>query len=641
MCGIAGFVGTLGRCADAVRGWERTLAHRGPDDFGVLVRDPRGLAVGRDAARIGPDADVVLWHRRLSILDLSEAGWQPMSTADGRHHLILNGEIYNYVELREELAAEGVTFRSTSDTEVLLQLLARRGAAATLPRLVGMFAFALLDVAERTLTLGRDPFGIKPLHWARWDGGFAFASEQKALLELPTVPRTVDAQRVYDYVRFGLTDHGADTMFAHVKSLPPAHWMTVTLDGARVGEPKRYWELKAAGGFAGSFDEAAARLRELFVDSVRLHLRSDVPVGAALSGGIDSSAIVTAMREVEPKLELHAFSYIADDEALTEERWVDLVGARAGAVVHKTRASAGTLTGELDALLTAQDEPFGSTSIHAQHRVFALAKQHGITVMLDGQGADELLGGYLPHTAMRLASLARQGRFAEAIAFARRASRDPGRRGIALWAGEFLVPPALQGPLRRMVGQELVPAWLNAAWFAERGVVTQPAKYTFGGSPYVLREQLLRATTWSSLPMLLRYEDRNSMAHSIESRVPFLTPALAEFVFTLPEEYVIDPTGLSKAVFRRAMRGLVPDAILDRRDKIGFATPEHVWLPSLAPQVEPLLAGDALARVPALNAPVLREQWGAIAAKAKRSDFRAWRWLNLVEWARRTGAEFA
>jgi asparagine synthase (glutamine-hydrolysing) len=640
MCGIAGYVGALGDAATAVRGWGRTLAHRGPDDLGVAVLSPGGLYLGRDDGRIGPDATLVLWHRRLAILDLSEAGWQPMSSADGRWHLVFNGEIYNHVELRAELEALGTRFRSHSDTEVLLEGLVRWGTAL-LPRLTGMFALALLDVRDRRLLLARDPFGIKPLHWTASPGRFAFASEPKALLELPGVSRRVDAQRVFDYVRFGLTDHGEDTLLESLKSLPPAHWMEVPLDTARPGPPQRYWTLRAEPTFTGSFDEAAARFRELFLASIRLHLRSDVPVGACLSGGIDSSAVVMAMREVEPGLELHAFSYIADDPALNEERWVDLVAARANAIVHKTRASSRSLTDGLDALLRTQDEPFGSTSIHAQHRVFELAGARRMKVMLDGQGADELLAGYLPHTALRLASLVRQGRWGRAFSFLRRASRDPGRRGFALWAAEFLVPPSLQAPLRGLVGQEMVPGWLDARWFADRGVRARPAKYAWGESNRVLADNLLLAATWSSLPMLLRYEDRNSMAYSIESRVPFVTPALAEFALALPEEYIVDDTGLSKAVFRRAMRGLVPDEILDRRDKIGFATPEHAWLLEMAPLAERLLSDESLARIPALRPAVMREQWRGILERRVPRDFRAWRWLNLVEWAHRTEAVFA
>jgi asparagine synthase (glutamine-hydrolysing) len=640
MCGIAGYVGRLGEATAAVRDWSEQLAHRGPDDHGVAVLNGGALSVGRDAATITPEARAVLWHRRLAILDLSAAGWQPMVSADGRRHLLLNGEIYNYVELRQELEALGVRFRSRSDTEVLLEAW-RVWGVDVLPRLVGMFAFALLDTHERRLVLARDPFGIKPLHLAAWDGGFAFASEPKALLALPGVSRRVDAQRVFDYLRFGLTDHGDGTLFAAVRALPPAHWLSVDLDTAHATEPVRYWELASEERYAGTFEQAAEELRARFVESVRLHLRSDVPVGAALSGGIDSTAIVMAMRTLEPALELHTFSYVADDAELSEERWIDLAASACGAVVHKTTATPAQLVTDLDALLAAQDEPFGSTSIHAQYRVFAAARATGIKVMLDGQGADELLAGYHPFAAARLASLVRQGRLTEAASFAGRARRGPGRGALPLWAGEFLVPTALQAPLRRMVGQELTPAWLARDWFAPRGVRFEPAKYAYGGGRDVLRTQLRRATTWSSLPMLLRYEDRNSMAHSIESRVPFLTPGFARFVLSLPEEYLVDRDGTSKAVFRRAMRGLVPDAILDRRDKIGFATPEHRWWKELAPRVERLLSDESLARVPVLRGEALRAEWRAIVARGARRDFRAWRWVNLIEWAHRTGADFS
>ncbi len=640
MCGIAGFLGAPGPALAAVRDWGECLAHRGPDDLGVAVLGAGGLHVGRDAGRVGADALAVLWHRRLSILDLSPAGWQPMSSPDGRHHLILNGEIYDHLELRAELEREGVRFRSRSDTEVLLEGL-RRWGMDLLPRLTGMFAFALLDTVERRLVLARDPFGIKPLVHASWPGGFAFASEPKALLALPQVPRRVNAQRVYDYLRFGLTDHGEGSMVEAIRSLPPGHWMEVSLDDPRPAAPVRYWAPDLTRRYAGTFEQAADELRARFVESVRLHLRSDVPVGAALSGGVDSSAIVAAMRALEPGLELHAFSYIADDPELSEARWVELAAGATRATVHRTRASAEELLADLGTLLAAQDEPFGSTSIYAQHRVFRLAHERGIKVMLDGQGADELLGGYHPFTAARFASLVRRGRLADAAGFARRAMATPGRGALLLWAGEFLLPPGTQAPFRRLVGQELTPAWLDARWFAGRGVRMRPARYAFGASRDVLREQLARAVTHSSLPMLLRYEDRNSMAHSIESRVPFLTAGLADFVLSLPEEYLVDRDGVSKAVFRRAMRGLVPDAILDRRDKIGFATPEHDWLPALASHVERLLAGPCLARVPALRPEPLRAEWRAILARRPRRDFRAWRWVNLIEWAHRTGADFS
>lgn len=640
MCGIAGYIGEVGANATAVRRWGERLAHRGPDDWGVGVLGRGGFTVGRTVDAITPEASTVLWNWRLAIIDLSPAGWQPMLSADGRHAIVYNGEIYNYRELRAELETLGRSFRSQSDTEVLLEAF-RCWGPASLSRLVGMFAFAVIDLEARSLVLARDPFGIKPLHYSTWPGGFAFASEQKALLDLPQVSRRVNPRSVYEYLRFGLTDHGPETMLEGIQSCPPAHWMEVSLADARPSTPKRYWSLEPERLFTGSFDQAAEQLRALFLDSVRLHLRSDVPVGAALSGGVDSSAIVAAMRSLEPDLDLHAFGYVSDDPEIGEERWLDLAVSATGAKVHKTRARGSDLVADLDRLLCAQDEPFGGTSIYAQYRVFRMARETGIKVMLDGQGADELLGGYHGLVAARLASLVRQGRLLEAVRFVRSASRAPGRGALALWAGEFLVPSALQAPLRSMAGQELVPSWLDRDWFAAHGVRGESCKYASGATREVLREQMHRLLTRTNLPMLLRYEDRNSMAHSIESRVPFLTTAIAEFVFALPEEYLIDREGRTKAVFRRAMRGLVPDAILDRRDKIGFATPEHDWMIELESQVERWLNSETAAAIPALRIGSMRAEWETFRARRPRRDFRVWRWINLIEWAARTRADFS
>jgi asparagine synthase (glutamine-hydrolysing) len=641
LCGIAGSVSVwaeaeLGKLAPSLL---RLLEHRGPDDHGWLTLSRDGVRLGRGV----PDVSAVqalLLHRRLSILDLSEAGWQPMGTPDGRYYLVFNGEIYNYLELRAELEGLGHVFRSHSDTEVLLHAYAQWGGQA-LPRLVGMFAFAILDVWFRTLFLARDFFGIKPLYYTAAPDGFTFASEIKALLELPGVKRRVNPQRLFEYLRFGRTDHGGDTLFADIHQLPAAHFLEVPLDRPGDFRLTRYWKVDLDERLDVSLEEATGRLRELFLDSVRLHLRSDVPVGAALSGGIDSSAIVTAMRRVEPRLQIHTFSYVAEDPALSEERWVGIAGTRAGAVLHKVQPTPHELVADLDRLIYLQDEPFGSTSIYAQQRVFQLAREAGITVMLDGQGADELLGGYRIYLAARLASLLRRGHWIEAVRFVRRASRLPGTGGlwrVLLQAGSLLVPRA-RALAKRWAGEDLMPAWLNAQWFRDRGVT--PLFPPRGDERDILREQLCQTLVETSLPMLLRYEDRNSMAYSIESRVPFLTAPLVSFTLRLPEEYIIGPDGTSKHVFRRAMRGIVPDAVLDRRDKIGFATPEQGWLATLRPWVEQTLSSEAARRIPVLHGDGMEREWQAVIQGRKRFDFRLWRWLNLIRWADRFAVTFA
>ncbi|MBX6423456.1 asparagine synthase (glutamine-hydrolyzing) [Thermosulfurimonas sp. F29] len=639
MCGVFGLIG---KNSSSVSGDVfRLLRHRGPDDYGLLCWD--GEKPPTRGKRVSCAASLVyLAHTRLSILDLSKAGWQPMGTPDGRYYIVYNGEVYNYRELRAELEKAGVRFRSHTDTEVVLRAYALWGPEA-LNRFVGMFALAILDTKRRAVFLARDFFGIKPLYYTHLpDGGLAFASEIKALLALPGVKARAHPQRLYDYLRYGLTDHAPETLFQGIYHLPPAHYMVVPVDEPRRAEPVRYWDPTPTETLDISFEEATSRLREMFLESVRLHLRSDVSLGSALSGGIDSSAIVCAIRHLDPGAEIHTFSFIAEDAPeINEERWVDLVGRHVRARVHKVRPRPEEIVEDLDDLIYAQDEPFGSTSIYAQYRVFRLAREHGIKVMLDGQGADELLAGYPTYYAARFLSLLRQGKWGAALYFLRHASKHPASQGI--WAilkrtVAHLLPDSLQSPLRRMAGEEVLPAWMNGEWFAERGV--RPRPLWKSRSREALKEQLLLTFAQINLPSLLRYEDRNSMWHSIESRVPFLTPQVVQFVFSLPEGYILSLQGVTKAVFREAIKGLVPDSILNRRDKIGFRTPEARWLTALRPWVEDLLRSEATRAIPVLCLEAARKEWKAMLEEKRRYDSRFWRWVNLIRWTERFEVEY-
>src|SRR5258706_8890328 len=334
-----------------------SIRHRGPDDEGYLLVDLGGKKVipcrGQDSdPGLGlPDVtsfydkpfSLALAFRRLSILDLSTKGHQPMSTADGQYWIIFNGEIYNYLELKGELIKLGYQFASTSDTEVLLNGYIEWGNGM-LNKLVGMFAFAILDFHQRKLFLARDFFGVKPLYYLLKNECFAFASEAKALLKLDHVDRTADAEAVYLYLRHGLTDHDGTSLWKDIRKLPPAHFLEISLDTPGIAKPQRYWQLEGERHLDVSFLDATSQLRDLFMQSIRWHLRSDVPVGAALSGGVDSSAIVAAMRQIQGEgLDLHTFSYLADDPALNEERWADLAGRSASAMIHKTIFSADQL----------------------------------------------------------------------------------------------------------------------------------------------------------------------------------------------------------------------------------------------------------------------------------------------------------
>jgi len=638
MCGIAGLALRSSERIEGsrVRRVLDKLEHRGPDDSGLLYFNKGKVTLGRRKNPSDVVSEVVLLHRRLSILDLSESGWQPMGTPDGTYFIVFNGEIYNYLELRTELENLGYQFQSRSDTEVLLYAYVEWGAQA-LTRLVGMFAFAILNIQERRLFIARDFFGIKPLYYAWTSNGLAFASEIKALLELSGVSREINPQRLYDYLRFGITDQGSDTLFKNIKQLPSAHYLDVALgDVSNLrSQPIRYWQVDMNQQVDLSFDQAAERVRELFLENISLHLRSDVPIGIALSGGIDSSAIAMAMRQLNPNLEIHAFSYVAENSALSEEHWVDLVGREANLVVHKVVPKAEELVEDLDQLIGVQEESFGSTSIYAQRRVFQRAHEVGIKVMLDGQGADEIFGGYTFYIAARFGSLVRSGKWGEAFRLLNSASTLPGMSalGLCLRSMDFVLPVALQKPLRRLINKDLLPPWLNAHWFLERGVVIRSPGYKGGNE--ILKGCLYDNLVETNLPHLLRYEDRNSMAFSIESRVPFLTPSLVNFMFSLPEEYFISPNGTTKAVFRKAMQGIVPDAILARKDKIGFGTPERDWLMRLRPWINRILNGEAVSQIPALNMKEFSREWEAVIQGSRPFDFHVWRCVNFIIWSQK------
>ncbi len=637
MCGIAGLIRPSAEDAGHTAAVLEQLAHRGPDDWGVLTYErATGMHAGRFHSDHGP-AEVVLMHRRLAIIDLTQTGWQPMSTRDGRFSIVFNGEIYNHVELRAELQSLGHEFRSRSDTEVLLACYAQWGQAA-LRRLIGMFAFAILDTKRRVVFLARDFFGIKPLYYRLAGKSLFFASEPKPLLAFGANGRRANARTLLLYLRHGVTDHDSETLFEDVYQLPAAHCAEVGLDAPTNFEPVQYWQPGTQPKERVSFQVAAERVRELFLENVRLHLRSDVPLGAALSGGIDSSSIVHAMRHVDPKLEIHTFSYIADGP-LSEERWVDEINQSADCCVHKIQSHSEDLLREFPRLMDAQQEPFISTSPYAQFRVFAAARRAGIKVMLDGQGADEILGGYTYLRAARLASLVQNGHWAEAIRFCHQSAQAGAGRGwLLLRSADYLMPRSVQQVFRNLVRKSLTPPWINKTWFTEREATVPLLRGNCEGD--VLRCELIRLLTRTSLPHLLRYEDRNSMAFSIESRVPFLTPMLVNLLLSLPEHYIIAPDGTTKSVFRRAMRGIVPNAILDRRDKVGFATPEKKWLQQVNGWVQQLLDSRAGHSAPFLDRDNAQHEWQAILRGRASFGSHVWRWLNAIQWAEQFQVQF-
>ncbi|MGI9227418.1 MAG: asparagine synthase (glutamine-hydrolyzing) [Gammaproteobacteria bacterium] len=640
MCGIAGVISDGSTaypsmfCSASLEG----LKHRGPDDKGILAVKHRKILVPQEEHLAEINPGITFFHRRLSILDLSAAGRQPMSTNCARYHIVFNGEVYNYIELRKELIAKGYRFKSNSDTEVVLNSF-KEWKEDCVKKFVGMFALAIIDVKKNRLFLVRDPFGIKPLYYCNWKGGIAFSSEIAPLLTLDGVSKIANSQRVFDYLRFSLTDHGSETLFRDVKQVPAAHYLYLDAKTCKVEKFSKYWEINLDNKAELDFKNATQALRNLFLESIELHMRSDVVVGTSLSGGIDSSSIVCAMRYLKPDIELHTFSFIADDRNVSEEHWVDIVSNHVNSQSHKIRINQDDLISDMDKLLVAQGEPFAGTSIFAQNRVFQMVNKMGIKVMLDGQGADEVLAGYNGYQGARFATMLKNCNYFEAIKFLHKTSSWPGRsydetikKGL-----RALLPTYLQPIATRIAGNKLDADWLNVEWLIKRDVKMNRSNRG-ECKKSCLKEDLKNSVEEISLPHLLRFEDRNSMAYSVESRVPFLTTKIVEFLFSLPECYLIDSNGTSKAIFREAMRGIVPNEVLDRRDKIGFQTPEKAWLRKVKPELNNIL--EHAYSIPVFNTRRLEEEWKGVWEGTKHFDYRIWRWIDFLRWSKMNSIEF-
>jgi asparagine synthase (glutamine-hydrolysing) len=587
---------------------------------------------GFDRHPVGEGA-VVLGHTRLAIIDLSASGQQPMYSADQRFGLVFNGEIYNYLELRVELEALGARFRTHSDTEVLLAAWSHWGEAAVL-RFKGMFAFVVFDRQENSLTCVRDAFGIKPLFYALEDDAFIFGSELPALRALKKQRATLNWQRAYDYLVHGEYDFGQESFIRGVVSLLPGQMLTVDLATLKLSNPETWWRPTIVQTQSISFASASDQLREMFLDNVRLHMRSDVPVGAALSGGVDSSAIVCAMRHLEPDSDINTFSYIARGSVVSEEGWVDKINAHVGAKAHKVFVSGDELEADLEDLIAAQGEPFGSTSIYAQYRVFRKAREQGITVTLEGQGADENQGGYSGYAGQRIRSLLDGGQYREAWSFLNQWSQWPGRswlEGLKRVVGEYS-EGRLHDMLRGLNGMDNCPAWIRSGPLRECGVHLGFPEHA---PPQQMPGRRMMSTLAASLNTrgllgLLRHGDRNSMRFSVESRVPFLTTDLSDFMLSLPEEYLVSPSGETKHLLRSALRGIVPAEVLDRRDKVGFATPEQQWLMGMADTLRPWLKEDL--GLPFLDQAKLLEHFDAVVSGRRPYTWQVWRWVNFARW---------
>ena len=626
MCGIAGVLGLTGERPDPalVRRMLERLIHRGPDDEGIAALE-----------------GAVLGMRRLSIIDPTPAGHQPMVSPDGRYTIVYNGEIYNFLELADELTSVGHTFTTASDTEVLLAAYAAWGEDCV-QRLNGIWAFAIWDAHERTLFLSRDRFGVKPLFLAEGSGSLAFASEIKALLTLPWTSGDPNSEVVGRYLFDATIARGKDTFFRDIECFPAAHSLTISPGGRRW---HCYWPAPRLNtdlsfGRRPGDDDRIAEFKSLLIDAVALQLRSDVAIGSCLSGGLDSSSIVSVAallrsnslfdagrshreREATPQM---AFFAEFREAGIDERPYVDAVVAATGVDLHTTTPDSALFLESLPGILHAQDEPFGSTSIVAQYHVMRIAHEAGVKVLLDGQGADELLGGYGKYHALRLAGALRNPRTAFRAGRVIAAERGPywAPLGFAV-LGTHPIPARLNR--RRMPSQ-----WIGRAAANLRAVEQPPSQ------PGTLLAKNLWFDTAASLQDLLRYEDRNSMAFSIEARVPFLDHRLAEASLLLPDRLKITGRRQHKMALREAMRGIVPDKVLGRQDKVAFQPPEGRWLRECEPAWRRLAKASRAEAADLLGPGTILQAVDAFNAGRIPSSM-LWRVLNLEMWLRGVAGE--
>lgn len=604
MCGIFGIVVRRGAVDQALldAGTDR-VAHRGPDGRGTVILGNVGLG-----------------HRRLSILDPSSAGHQPMRHAEHPLTIVYNGEIYNYLEIRSELAASGHRFQTGTDTEVILAAYLAWGRAC-IERFNGMWAFALLDERSGELFCSRDRFGIKPFFWAQTDDALYFGSEMRQLL--PVLPHRMGHRAaVADFLASGLSDHRDDGWVLGIQSLAPGCSLRYMLATQHL-RVERYYEPRPTAERPTSAADAAERVHAVLTDAVRLRLRSDVRVGTCLSGGLDSSSIAMLASALQPAgaEQFRAITAISEQPDNSEEAYARQVVDRAALAWTAVRPTTKDFEEALEGVISTQETPFGGPSVAMQHFVMNAAREQGVSVLLDGQGADECWFGYERHVAVWLRERASRGVGTYAIALrdalAQQGNLSP-LKLLAVAAGGRL--PGLVARtmasrypgLRR--GTQLPQAWSSylASLHDEATIESSDLMHT-------------------SLPMLLRHADRSSMHHGVEVRLPFLDWRLVELSMATPVAWKFTH-GWSKWPVREAMASVLPAGVAWRRRKLGFEAPDRVWMQNTRPRMRQVVA----------RSPMLAELFNLphlLASFDRLQRHLAWRLFSLAAWERHQGIE--
>lgn len=555
MCGIAGIFSKRGITQldrEFVKSMNDLQKHRGPDDEGIYFDKYCGLG-----------------HRRLAIIDLSKDGHQPFSSDDGRFQLIYNGEIYNYIELREELKTLGWTFRTKTDTEVLLKAYQEYGKDC-LSRLNGMFAFVIYDSQNKSLFLARDRVGIKPLYYTIIDSKLYFASEIKALHRIPSRNLSINYQTLFDYLVFNRTDVYDETFFREIHRIPKGHFGIFGVNGLELLQwwnPEHYIQDQ---NHEDRLENILQTIKKILISAVQLRMRSDVPVGSCLSGGLDSS-ILTGIVFTHHNVEENYATFTASfpGHPIDETKYIDVLNKRYAFKNYRTLPTAENMYDRLQDFVYANDEPTNNYSFYSQYEVMKLAKEHGVTVLLDGQGGDENFAGYHYFHGFYLHGLLRKKRF---LKFGTELTKILARKQNK-GAYQTLLFQTLPDSTRKQLLLKTLP-YIRADFFYH--YIDTSRIYQEFFDAHDLNTSLVRHFQYK-LEHLLRMEDRNSMAFSLEARVPYLDYRLIEYMLSIPEDLKIR-AGETKYLQKKALGAYSVPEILNRKDKIGFGTPGDEWM---------------------------------------------------------------
>lgn len=648
MCGIGGYFTNQKSGAnlkDIASAMSQLLKHRGPDDEGFLFINHDNECIrssGRDTAaitleylrnRIDYRADEINYtdllgfmiHRRLSIIDLSPNGHQPMKCNNSQFWVSFNGEIYNYIELRSELLTLGYRFESQTDTEVFITAYKHWGIAA-FDKFNGMWAAAIFDSNTSELLLCRDRLGVKPLNYRYTGNEFYFSSEQKAIVKLPHVKASINHEAVFDLFTVGRIESGQEDFFEQINELKPGHFLKFNTDNFKISEQQQWFHFKPLQENTNSLAANTDQLFQLVQKAVELRMRADVEVGTCLSGGLDSSSILSLMNILNKNNNtLNAFTALFNDSSFNEYEHAKIVAEKSNAIWHKTYPDFNGLISNFETLTYCQDVPLWSTSTFAQLDVMRSVKESGIKVVLDGQGGDELFGGYHSH---RLTWSLEQLNKLNIADFRN--------------AGNKLSSELLRFYLRNFIDHHFSPALrLKSYQKAFPGLkflkqdFLENYKYRFNQLqplPYKnLRDRLDAELFGRNLKSYLITEDRCSMWYSVESRTPFADDIhLIDFVRNLKNEMLIHKD-YNKYLFRLSMKGTIPESIRTRKDKLGFHTPNNKWVSQMAPLFKEMVFETLPDSIFDKNA-LAKNYDSFFSPKSEKEDASQFKFLSFAMW---------